>query len=152
MIEQRGKEGQTQSRKKVERITTGIHPDEYKNTRMVDLLDWTTCYVELVKKIHPHGITCGRCGSGGRVGHGSTRRGYPRSRCTACGFVYSILSGTPFSGVHLGAKELVLFMRMWADKRPAHEIAQAVGATRDAVSLLQKNLILHKKHNRAGAE
>lgn len=140
------------SRKKIIRNTSGIHPDEYAGTSMLDLLDGTACYVELCNKIHPQGLACGHCGSNDRMGHGSSRKGYPRYKCRSCGGIYTILSGTPFNGTRLNAKELILFMRMWDYDRPAHEIAAAVGQNRDTIYLLKKNLILHKKYNRAGAE
>lgn len=139
-------------KKKVVRITSGTHPAEYAGTRLVDLLDWQACYAELLVKIHPFGLACGGCGGTEAIGHGKTKTGFPRHKCRSCGVVYTALSGTPFSGTRMGAKELILFMRLWHTSAPCFEIGAEVGLSAGAIRQLQKNLTLHKKYNKAGAE
>lgn len=134
-------------RKKVVRITTGTQPDEYSKTKLAGLLSRDACLTELERRIHPLGLLCGQCGSGQGIKNGYTQSLFPRHRCKDCGAVYSILSGTPFSGTKLGPCELVVFMRMWHEKAPDTSIAKAVDMHRKTVNTLKQNLILHKKYN-----
>jgi transposase-like protein len=141
------------NRKKTVRITSGIRPEEYGATPLLDLLAWQPCYDELVRRIHPLGLHC-PCGSpqGLSVSNGRTRAGIPVRRCRNCGATYTVLTGTPFSGTKLGARRLVLFMRMWHAGSPAGEIGQAVGLHRNSVNQMMANLVLHRKYNRAGQD
>lgn len=132
-------------REKKIRITTGLLPEEYASTPTVALLSWNACYNELLARLHPAGFAC-PCGSDQRIGHGRTRAGFQVFMCKACGATYSILTGTPFSGTKLGAKELVLFMRLWAADRPAVEIGAQIGLHRSSVLQLQDKLRIYASH------
>lgn len=127
------------------RITAGLLPEEYQQTQMVDLLSWEACYNELFLRLHPAGFFCS-CGSSERIGHGRTKACFPIYMCKACSKTYSILTGTPFSGTKLGAKELVLFMRMWAGAAAPAEIGRQIGLHRSSVLQLQEKLRIYAKH------
>lgn len=127
------------------RITAGLLPEDYSRTPLVALLSWEACYNELVCRLHPVFFACS-CGSMDRTGHGKTNAGFPVYMCKGCGCTYSILSGTPFSGTKLGARELVLFMRLWADAVPAVEIGKQVGLHRTSVLQLQDKLRIYSSH------
>lgn len=127
------------------RITAGLLPEEYSQTPTVNLLSWEACYTELFMRLHPAGFACS-CGSAERIGHGKTRASFPVYMCKGCGSTYSILSGTPFSGTKLGAKELVLFMRLWATATPPVEIGRQIGLHKTSVLQLQEKLRIYAKH------
>jgi transposase-like protein len=127
------------------RITSGLLPEDYSQTPLVALLSWEACCKELFRRLHPGVFACS-CGSVQRTGHGKTNAGFPVYMCKGCGCTYSLLSGTPFSGTKLGARELVLFMRMWAAAVPAVEIGRQVGLHRTSVLQLQDKLRIYASH------
>jgi transposase-like protein len=127
------------------RITAGLLPEDYSQTPLVELLSWEACYTELGRRLHPAVFACS-CGSMERTGHGKTNASFPVYMCKGCGCTYSILSGTPFSGTKLGARELVLFMRLWAAATPAVEIGREVGLHRTSVLQLQDKLRIYASH------
>jgi len=133
------------STERLVRITAGLLPEEYQQTPMVSLLSWEACYNELFLRLHPAGFFCS-CGCSERICHGKTRACFPVYMCRSCRRTYSILTGTPFSGTKLGAKELVLFMRMWAGSVPPAEIGKQVGLHRSSVLQLQEKLRIYAKH------
>ena len=139
--------------KKQVRITSGIRPEEYGSTGIVELLDWTACYSELFRRIHPWGLRCPKgCPDDRPYAHGYTASKYPRYKCQHCGAVYTILTGTPFSGTRLGARELVVFMRLWGIGAADHEIAKEVGLAAESVRQLRMRLIAHRKYGKATEE
>jgi len=130
---------------KVVRITSGTSPEKYLSTLWLELLSWEACYKELYLRLHPDGFRCG-CGCDVRIGHGYTKTCFPTYMCKECRRKYSILSGTPFSGTKLGAKELVLFMRMWAAGSSQREIGAEIGLHRNSVVAMQQKLELYRRH------
>jgi len=125
--------------------TTGLLPSLYLEKPLLFFLDWAACYNELFLRLHPDGFFCS-CGSDKRYAHGYTNAKFPVYQCRECSRTYSILSGTPLSGTKLGAKEIVLFMRLWADGETPVKIGQQVGLHRTSVLLLQDRLRLYAEH------
>lgn len=134
-----------EGRERVVRLTAGLRPEEWRRVELAGLLDPEACYRELVARLHPDGLRCS-CGAAERIRYGASRTGYPLFRCQACRSVYSVLSGTVFSGTSLSARRLVLLMRLWADGRTPKEIAAAVGLHRNSVRQLQARAALYAAH------
>lgn len=135
----------TETHERKIRSTAGILPDEYGQTPIISLLSWEACYNELFMRLHPTGFACS-CGSTERMGHGRTKTCFPVYMCRDCSSTYSILSGTPFSGTKLGAKELVLFMRLWAFGVAPVKIGREIGLHRTSVQALQEKLRIYAKY------
>lgn len=129
---------------RVVRNTAGLVPDEYQQTPLLELLSWEACYTELFLRLHPGGFRCG-CGSEERIGHGRSKNNFPVYRCRNCGGVYSILTGTPLSGTTMGARELVLFMRLWGSKAGNEEMAKALGMHRSSVLQMKTKLAIYAR-------
>lgn len=134
-----------ETKAKVVRFTTGLRPELYTDISLVEMMDWTACYTELFKMFHPGGLFCS-CGSDDMRGHGRSKTGYPVYRCMDCGYHYSMLSGTVFSGCTLDARRLLLFMRLWGDGRTAEDMAAALGLHRNSVLQLMTKVKMYRKH------
>lgn len=133
-----------EANRKVVRVTTGLDTQNYLDTSMVRLMSVPESYTELGKRMHPSGLCC-PCGSGSSdaYGHGRNANGYPVFRCRECGKTYSILTGTLFSGCTLGARELLLMLRMIGEQQTAAEIGPMVGLTRKAVAQMMVKIKIY---------
>jgi hypothetical protein len=140
-----------QRRERIVRIVSGVRPEEYAATMLVDLLHPDRCYRELLQRLHPDGLACS-CGERDAIGHGRTRAGLQVNRCRACGTTYTILSGTPFNGTKLDAARIVLFMRLWAAGESAERIGREIGLHRNSVQMLITKLTMYGKYAAVAAE
>lgn len=130
---------------KVVRNTSGLDVKTYISTPMVELLDWSASYEELIKKLHPAGLRCS-CGADNYTGHGKSRTGNPVYKCRECGATYNILSGTIFSGCTIDARGLVLFMRLMAEGMQSGAIGRAVGLHGKTVHKLMQKVKIYSRH------
>lgn len=133
-------------------VFTGLKPGLYVNTPWLALLDESACYRELAAKLHPGGLRCGKCGSAESIKWGSTASGFPVHKCRACSAKYNLLTGTPLSGSTLGARHIVLFMRLWGQGYRAQDIAPHVGLHSTSIASLKRKLTVYAAAAAGGQE
>jgi transposase-like protein len=74
-------------------------------------MDHDACLALLETMFHPRGLSCPACGCSARKRFGRTvSHGVPRYRCRACGRIYTVISGTIFSGTKLDPRRIVLLL------------------------------------------
>lgn len=128
------------------RVTTGLDGALYLAKPVWELFDWDAAYEELKGHLHPHGLSCA-CGACDAIGHGKSKTGYPVYKCRACGKTYSLLTGTPFSGITLDARRLLAFMRMVGEGRSTLEISKEVGLHRVSVDQLVGKVQIYARYS-----
>jgi len=110
--------------------------------RMIDfpiaeLLDDSICTLWLERYLHPHGLTCPRCGHSERrvfraQGH------FPAYRCRACAGYYTLLTGTIFAKTRQRPATLVLLLRGLATGEPTARLAREWGLSRKQLHTLRQ--------------
>jgi len=100
---------------------------------ILDLMDETAGYQELLDLLHPDGLTGPRCG-GGRDRDAVHRRrdGSPvvDYRCRDCRRVFSAFTGTPWPGTHRTPARILLILRGFTKGAPTAELARELKASR----------------------
>src|SRR5262245_48876393 len=100
---------------------------------ILELMDETTCYEELLDLLHPDGLTCPRCG-GGRDRYDVHRRrdGSPvvDYRCRDCRRGFNLFTGTPWRGTHRTPARILLILRGFTKGTPTAELARELEASR----------------------
>jgi transposase-like protein len=112
--------------------------------RMIDfpigeLLDDSICTLWLERYLHPHGLTCPRCGHSERrvfreQGH------FPAHRCRACAGYYTLLTGTIFAKTRQRPATLVLLLRGIAKGEPTARLARELGVSRKQLHTLRQRI------------
>jgi transposase-like protein len=100
---------------------------------IIGLMDQDACYQELLRLLHPDGLTCPRCGAG-RDRYTAHRR-RPHSpvvdyRCKACRRIFNLFTGTPWRGTHRTPAEILLILRGFAQGASTAELARELKASR----------------------
>ena len=100
---------------------------------ILELMDQHACYQRLVDLLHPGGLTCPRCAAG--RDRYTIHRHHKDSpvvdfRCTACGRVFNLFTGTDWQGTHRSPAALLLILRGFAQGVPTAALARELGASR----------------------
>jgi transposase-like protein len=100
---------------------------------ILDLMDEAACYARLLDLLHPGGLRCPRCGSGGdRHTVHRRRKGSPvvDHECKACRRVFDLFTGTPWQGTRRTPATVLLILRGFAKGTTTAELARELKASR----------------------
>jgi transposase-like protein len=105
------------------------------------LMDEGACYRKLVDLLHPHGLTCPRCGRADGLGvHRRHRAPALDYQCPACGRVFNAFTGTALHGTHRSCAELMLVLRGVCQGVPTARLARELGCDRPHLLRLRHRL------------
>lgn len=98
----------------------------------------------LLEHFHPEGLRCPKCGSRRRrtFRETETSRLITVYRCSECGGIYNLYSGTLFEKKHLRPSQVVLLLRGVAKGEPSMRLAEELGVSRTTAHYLRKELLL----------
>jgi transposase-like protein len=93
---------------------------------ITELLDEQACYDFLLHVLHPKGLSCpeGHKVKRGQASHMSDRLPLVDYRCSTCGKVFNLFSGTLWSGSHYSCRQVVLILRGFAQGVPTLHLAK----------------------------
>jgi transposase-like protein len=105
---------------------------------IAELLDDSICTVWLERHLHPHGLTCPRCGYPERRLF-RTHGHFPAYRCRRCNGYYTLLTGTVFEKTRQCPATLVL-LRGIAKGEPTARLARELGVSRKQLHTLRQRI------------
>jgi transposase-like protein len=106
---------------------------------IAELLDDRICTLWLERHLHPHGLTCPRCGHPERRLF-RTQGHFPAYRCRSCDGYYTLLTGTVFEKTRQRPATLVLLLRGMAKGEPTARLARELGLSRQQLHTLRQRL------------
>jgi transposase-like protein len=108
---------------------------------IIDLMDEDACYAEMVRWLHPDGLTCPRCHRADRMRvHRSHRAPARDDRCGHCHRVFNAFTGTILQGTKRRPRELVLIVRGFAQGVPTAQLARELDCDRAELLKLRHRL------------
>jgi transposase-like protein len=106
---------------------------------IAELLDDSICTLWLERHLHPHGLTCPRCGHADKRLFRAQAH-VPAYRCRACDGYYTLLTGTAFAKTRQRPATLVLLLRGIAKGEPTARLARELGISRKQLHTLRQRL------------
>lgn len=95
------------------------------------LMDEQACYAWLVRLLHPHGLSCPRCGRSDHWGvHRRIRDPVLDYRCRLCGCVFNAFTGTSLHGRRRSPSHWVLILRGISQGQTTAGLARELHASR----------------------
>lgn len=124
----------------------GVRSEGWLQKPMFELIgkDLSDAFVE--KILHPKGLVCAKCKGPERIRYGLTSNGFQSYRCKDCGKIYSVLTGTIFSGTAMDSRRLVVFMRMLGMGSKDGEICEQIGLVVSSVAEWRRKLAAYCKY------
>lgn len=108
---------------------------------ILELMDEDACYCWLVRRLHPDGLACPRCGARDRLHvHRRDRDPVIDYRCSRCRRVFNAFTDTALHGIRRRPAELVLILRAIAQGAPTARLARELGRDRSQLLELRHRL------------
>jgi hypothetical protein len=104
------------------------------------LMDEGACYRWLLDRLYPRGLRCPRCGDSDLRVHRRHRAPVLDYRCTGCGRVFNLFTGTALAGTRLRPSEVVLILRGFAQGQTTARLARELGRNRPHLLALRHKL------------
>src|SRR5262245_46933629 len=104
------------------------------------LLDQNACCAWLLHHLHPRGLRCPGCGSTDLGVHRRRRAPVLDYRCTGCGRVFNLFTGTALAGTRLRPAEVVSILRGFAQGVTTARLARELGRNRPHLLALRHKL------------
>jgi transposase-like protein len=110
---------------------------------ITELMDREACLRWLEEYFQPSGLKCPHCQAALEQANGfrQTKQSHlPVYRCTVCGGIYNLYSGTVFEGREFRPEQTVLFLRGVLQGKPTAQLARELEISRTIVTQVRHQL------------